>query len=74
MNRIKLDDKGFVWIDHVTIEDVSLIVFDGGKDDRHIEVYDDCGGIVAYANISFCDEIGYCEYDSDDSVILYSCD
>ena len=62
--RYELKNGGYGWIDHVSIENVYIILLEDEEDDKWVEMYDNSKNIIANANISYCDEIGYCEYDT----------
>lgn len=63
MKKYKLKNGGYGWIDHVAIENVYEIILEDEEDDKWVDMYDNNGKIVANSNISYCDEVGYCEYD-----------
>lgn len=62
MKKYELKYGGYGWIDNVTIENVYTILLEDEEDDKIIEMYSNDGKLIANANISYCDEAGYCEY------------
>ena len=63
MKKYNLKNGGYGWIDHVSIENVYEISLEDEEDDKWVDMYDNKGEIIANANISYCNEVGYCEYD-----------
>ena len=63
MKKYKIKNGGYGWIDHVSIENVHEIILEDEEDDKWVDMYDNNGEIIANANISYCNEVGYCEYD-----------
>ena len=68
MKTYNLKNGGYGWIDHVAIENVYKILLEDEEDDKWVEMYNDNDNIIANANISYCDEVGYCEYDNNGKI------